>query len=229
MAPVDRQRILRYGLIVLGILLSAALVVYAVKSLMSGTGKAKKPSVQTIAVLRPPPPPPPPKPEEKPPEPEIKKEEVKLPDPEPEPQQADDKPPPPGPDLGVDAEGTGAGDGFGLVGKKGGQDITTLGQGGGGGVNRAQFALFTNLVQAHLQEELSKNRKLRSADYRVVLRVWFAQDGRVSRTELASSSGDSEIDQAIRTTLADGAPLRQPPPPEMPQPLKLRLTSRGAG
>jgi hypothetical protein len=29
--------------------------------------------------------------------------------------------------------------------------------------------------------------------------------------------------------LAEAAPLRQPPPPDMPQPLKLRLTSRGAG
>lgn len=229
MAPSTRTRLLRYALIAFGLALSASVVAYAVKSLMSGGGKAKKPSVQTIAVLRPPPPPPPPKPEEKPPEPEIKKEEVKLPDPEPEPQQAQDDQPPPGPDLGVDADGSGAGDSFNLVGKKGGQDITTLGQGGGGGVNRAQFALFTNLVQAHFQEELSKNRRLRSADYRVVLRVWFTPDGRVSRTELAGSSGDGEIDQAIRTTLADGAPLGQPPPPDMPQPLKLRLTSRGAG
>ncbi len=228
MASQGRKRFLQYALLAFGLVLSASVVAYALKSLLGG-GKPKKASVQTIAVLRPPPPPPPPKPEEKPPEPEMKKEEVKLPDPEPKPQEAASDQPPPGPDLGVDADGSGAGDGFGLVGKKGGQDITTIGQGGGGGVNRAQFAFFTNMVTAHLQDELSKNRKLRSADYRVVLKVWFAKDGRVERTELAGSSGDGEIDQQIRTTLAEVAPMRQPPPPEMPQPLKLRLTSRGAG
>jgi protein TonB len=229
MAVPEKKQYLRYAALALGAVLTISLVTYAVKSLLDGGGKPRKPSIQTIAVLRPPPPPPPPKPEEKPPEPEVKKEEVKLPDPEPKPQDSADDKPPPGPDLGVDADGSGAGDGFGLVGKKGGQDITTLGQGGGGGANRAQFALFTNLVQAHLQDELSKNRKLRSADYRVVLRLWLSQDGRVSRAELAGSSGDAEIDQAIRATLAEAAPLRQAPPSDMPQPLKLRLTSRGAG
>lgn len=221
-----RQRWLRYGALAVGLLAAAALAAFPLKGLFSG-GKAKKPSVQTIAVLRPPPPPPP-KPEEKPPEPEMKKEEVKLPDPEPKPQEAQNDQPPPGPDLGVDADGSGAGDGFGLVGKKGGQDITTIGQ-GGGGAGRVQYAFFTNMVQAHLQEELSRNKKLRSTDYKVVLKVWFGTDGRVERTELAGSSGDGDIDQQIRTTLAEAGPLRQPPPPDMPQPVKLRLTSRGAG
>lgn len=228
MAGPGGKRFVQYALVGLGLVLAAAVGAYVLKSLLGGSGKAKKPSLQTIAVLRPPPPPPPPKPEEKPPEPEMKKEEVKLPDPEPKPQEAQNDQPPPGPDLGVDADGSGAGDGFGLVGKKGGQDITTIGQ-GGGGANRAQYAFFTNMVTSHLQDELSKNRKLRSADYKVVLKVWFARDGRVERTELAGSSGDGEIDQQIRTTLAEAAPLRQPPPPDMPQPVKLRLTSRGAG
>ncbi len=222
---LGEQRWLRVALVLAGVLAAVALAAYALKGLLSG-GKARKPSVQTIAVLRPPPPPPPPKPEEKPPEPELK-EEVKLPDPEPKPQEAQNDQPPPGADLGLDADGSGAGDGFGLVGKKGGQDITTIG--GGGGASRDQFAFFANMVQAHLQDALSRNRKLRSADYMVVLKVWFAKDGRVERTELSGSSGDGDIDQQIQTTLAEAAPLRQPPPADMPQPVRLRLVSRGAG
>lgn len=207
-----------------------ALVVTAIAlSLLAGcsdSDKPKKPSIQTISVLRPPPPPPPPKPEEKPPEPEVKKEEVKLPDPEPEPQQASDEPPP-GEQLGVDAEGGAGTDGFGLVGRPGGRDITTIG-GGPSGSDRARYSMFANLVQSHLQEELSKRERLRQANYRAVVNVWFSASGSVDRVEVVNGSGNSDIDNAIRTALS-GTSVAESPPPDMPQPVKIRLTSRGAG
>jgi protein TonB len=219
----------RYVLVGAGLVALAGAVGWGINALLDDSGPAKKPSVQTIAVLRPPPPPPPPKPQEKPPEPEIKKEEVKLPEPEQPPEPQANNEPPPGEQLGVDAEGAGAGDGFGLQAKKGGRDITTIGEGGGGGgVNRAQFAFYTNLMQTQLQEQLLKNKKLRTADYRAIVRVWLAEDGRVSRVEMATGTGDADIDETIRTALADTR-VRQAPPENMPQPVKLRLTSRGAG
>jgi protein TonB len=218
----------RYAVIGVGLVALAVGVGWGIMTLVSDSGPQKKPSVQTIAVLRPPPPPPPPKPQEKPPEPEIKKEEVKLPEPEqpPEPQANDE--PPPGEQLGVDADGSGAGDSFGLQAKKGGRDITTIGEGGGGGVNRAQFTFYTNMMQAQLQEQLMKNKKLRSADYRAVVKIWLAQDGRVERVEVTSGTGDADIDETIRMAVADTR-VRQAPPENMPQPVRLRLTSRGAG
>lgn len=219
---------MKYAIVGVGLLTSVSVLAFALKSLLSDDGKPRKASVQTIAVLRPPPPPPPPKPEEKPPEPEMKKEEVKLPDPEPEPQQAQDQPPP-GQQLGLDAEGSGAGDGFGLAANKGGRDITTIGESGGGGVNRAQFAFFTNMLQAQLQEALLKNEKLKSAQYKAVVKVWLDAAGRIDRVEIAGGTGNGEIDETIRLALADSPRLKSPPPPEMPQPVKLRLTSRNAG
>lgn len=214
-------------LLVIGGIVVLALLAWGVTILIAGGSKSTKPRAQVIAVLRQQPPPPPPKPEEKPPE--IKKEEVKIPEPEPtpEPKAADE--PPPAQNLGVDADGSGAGDSFGLEGRKGGRDITTIGETGNGTGGRAKFAFFTNMVQAHLQEELSRNKKLRSADYKAIVRIWFTASGKVDRAELVGSTGNPEVDSTLTTALAEISPLSSAPPSDMPQPMKLRLTSRGAG
>ncbi len=207
-----------------GMLLLAG-AAWGIKLLIADTGKGPKPRTQVIAVLRQQPPPPPPKSAEKPPE--IKKEEVKLPAPTPEPKAADE--PPPAQNLGVDAAGNGAGDSFGLEGRKGGRDITTIGEVGNGAGGRAKFAFFANLVQAHLQEELSRNQKLRSADYKAMIRIWFGANGKVDRAELMGSTGNTDIDRTLTTALAEISPLSSAPPSDLPQPMKVRLTSRGAG
>jgi protein TonB len=223
----DKPWVKRVAIGLIGLLVLAAIGL-VVKSLMKG-GKARKPNATVIAVLRPPPPPPPPKPEDKPPPPEMKKEEVKLDEPKPDdPKPADE--PPVSQDLKMDGP-AGAGDGFGIQAGKG-RDITTIGGGGTGGTGtggRAQFAFFTNVLQQRLQEDLMANKKLRSADYRAVLRIWLRDDGRVERVELAGSTGNAEIDSTIRTVVAESAAARQSPPAGMPQPVKIEVTSRGAG
>lgn len=195
-------------------------------TLMSDAGKpAKKQVVQISLLAPPPPPPPPPPPEVKPPEPEIEPEKVEIPEPQPE-QQAEESPPQ-SEDLGIDAEGSGSGDDFGLVGKKGGQDITTIGGGPSG--NRSQFGWFTGQVQSQLQDYLRQDDRLRRADYRVVMRLWFGDDGRIERYELVNGSGNAEVDRNLKLAMDQLPRLRQPPPGDLPQPMKLRITSRGAG
>jgi periplasmic protein TonB len=191
-------------------------------SLLGGKETTKRQVVQISLLKPPPPPPPPPPPEVKPPEPEVK-EEVKLPEPEPQPKA--DEAPPPGEQLGLDADANGSADGFGLAARKGGQDITTL---GGGGGNRAQLAWFTGMVESVLQEQFQKNDKLRRADYRAVVKVWFARNGALERFELAGSSGNPEIDRNLQLALSEMPRLKQPPPEDLPQPVKLRITSRGS-
>lgn len=200
---------------------------WGIKALIADGAKASKPRAQVVAILRQQTPPPPPKPEVKPPE--IKQEEVKLqePAPTPEPKAADE--PPPAQNLGVDAEGSGAGDGFGLQGRKGGRDITTIGEVGNGAGGRTRFAFFTNMVQAHLQEELARNAKLRGVEYKATVRIWFGVDGKVNRAEVTGSTGNPEIDSTLTTALADIPALDSAPPSDMPQPVKLRLSSRRAG
>lgn len=199
-----------------GLALVAALG-YGLMKLFSDSGAPKRRVVHQISLLKPPPPPPP-KPPEKPPEPQIKKEEVKVEQPKPDAPKQDDAPA--GKQLGVDAEGGAGSDGFGLVGNKGGRDLL------GGGMG---FAFYTNGLQRFLQEELAKDKRLRSIDYRVVVRLWLGRDGAVRRVELAGSSGSPDVDARVREALGALAAVRQAPPENMPQPVKLRISNRGAG
>lgn len=222
----DEEKGRRLRLVLTGIGVVALLVVagLGLKSLLADGGKPKKASVQTIAVLRPPPPPPPPKPEEKPPE--VKKEEVKLPEPEPVPKAESE--PPPGPDLGVDAEGGAGSDNFGLVGKPGGRDITELGEVNASGAGD-RYAGFKAALGVHFQDVLMRNERLRNANYRALLSVWLSPSGRVERVEIAKGSGDEAVDALIRATLAQAAALQPTMPQDLPQPVRLTVTSRGAG
>ena len=177
-----------------------------------------------ISLLRPPPPPPPPPPQQKPPEPEVK-QEVKVPKPE-QPKQ-EEQAPPPGEQLALDGKGSGDGDNFGLIAKQGGTDITKIGgPSGDGGSERAWFA---GLVQSYLQSELSKNERLRHANYKVVIWLWFTTDGRIQRAELKDSTGNQDLDKNIQLALDQVPPMNRAPPRDIPQPVKLRVTSAGAG
>jgi periplasmic protein TonB len=206
-----------------GLLSFVGVVAWGAYALL-GHAKPMKKQIVQISLLRPPPPPPPPPPEQKPPEP-VAKEELKMPEPE-QPQQEDPSPPQ-SEQLGLDTDGSGNGDNFGLAAKKGGTDITRIGgTSGAGGSERAWFA---GVVQSHLQAELSKNQRLRHADYRVSMRIWFAADGRIQRFEIVGSTGDRALDDSIKVAMDQMPALKQPPPATIEQPVRLRVTSRGAG
>lgn len=135
--------------------------------------------------------------------------------------------------LGVDADGDGAGDGFGLTSKRGGRDITTLGSEGPGGTgtgtstwaNRFNFSAYGGLVRQRLQNELATIDDLRGQEYVAVVWIWVDARGHLERVELPSSSGYSEIDAALRRGFAR-MPTLPEPPAGLPQPLRLRITSR---
>jgi protein TonB len=214
-----RER-LRTALVVL---VSAALLVAAflgVRQLLKEAGGPKRRQVQQISVMRPPMPPKPP------PEPERPKEEVKQEIKTPEPDKAKDDAPP-SPDLGLDAEGAAGGDSFGLVGRPGGRDITTIGGAGGsgGGIGRINTALYASQLQSQLQDELNRNERLRAAEYRALVKLWVNADGKIARVELAGSTGDAELDRRLQGALEEARKLR-PPPEGVAQPIKLELVAR---
>jgi len=185
-------------------------------------GPSEKPSgIRQIALIKQPPPPPPPKPPEKPPEPPKVKEEVKIDQPkdEPkpdEPKAADEKPASDKP-LGVDAEGGAGSDGFGLAGNKGGRDFLTTGGGGG--------AYYSGLLQRQFHEALSRNRKVLKEEFRVVVKIWLGDDGRVQKADIVTGSGNPKVDDLIQLTLLDMTPLKDIPPSSM-RPMQLRLSNR---
>jgi len=184
---------------------------------------AKGSGVHQIALINQPPPPPP-KPPEKPPEPPKIKDEVKIDEPkaEPKPDQpkaADDKPASDKP-LGVDADGSAGTDGFGLASSRGGRDLLATGGGGGGGA-----AYYSGLLQRQFFEAMQRNRKVLRDEFRVVVKIWVADDGRVTRADILSGSGKSEVDDLIQLTLMDMPPLHDVPPSAM-RPIQLRLSNR---
>jgi protein TonB len=215
----DKPGWMRWGIIVLALGAAVALGLW-LKNFLGSDKPPPKTSLQQITLLKPPPPPPPP-PEQKPPEPLVK-EEVKLPDPAPEPtDQADE--PPPGPDLGIDAEGTGSGDGFGLVGKKGGADLI----GGSKGNPWAWYdAILNDAVNSAFQEALAREKALKDKTYKVVVKVWINTGGKIERIALADKTGDPKVDELLKDALQNLRALREGPPADMPQPVKIRVTSR---
>ena len=200
---------------VLGLAL-LGLIAWGVKSLIGGkSDKPRKAPVVTLLPDKPPPPPPPPK-EEKKPEPKEDKKDVKVEQPKEVPQPAQNEP--------LKMEGA-AGDGDSAFGSG------TVGReyaGGNIGGTGMQQGLYAGRLQRHLQEQLSRNRKLKESDYRVSLRVWLRRDGSVEKAELAQSTGNQALDELLRETLLQVAAMREAPPENMAQPIRIRITARGA-
>ena len=202
----------------IGLLLVCALIWMAIKEFAVPDKGKKKRVIQEISLVKPPPPPPPPpKKLVEPPKPEI--EEKIKPDPSPEPEKQAEKLPdsgiPKGPDGGM-ATDIRAGTGKGVIG-----------EGGGEGGSGSRFAWYGALVKERIQEAVARDKKLREADYRIMVSVWINASGTVTRAELIGSTGDAEVDSGLKVALRNLAPLREGAPGDMPQPIKLRITARG--
>lgn len=217
-----RKRLLRYLPHAIGVVLTLiiAVALYVVQGKFDRPVQPKK-QIQKITMIQPPPPPPPP-PEEKPPEPEEEKIEEPEPEDEPEP-TPDESDEPAGEELGLDADGAAGSDGFGLLGKKGGRGLL----GGGGG---SAILWYGGQVKRGLEEDLQRllaDSSARRNRYTVQLNVWLGPEGKVSRAELAGGSGKQDVDSAIEAALPRlKFSVGKPPPENMPQPLKIRVTSR---
>jgi periplasmic protein TonB len=202
---------LRHVALGLGLLLILGAIGLALKSLMTANTGNKKAATMIKIMPDTPPPPPPPPPKEQPKE---QPKEMKVE--QPKPQEALQP---------LKMEGA-AGDGpspfqSGTVTDeyKGG---TTIG-------GKDKFAWFTGLLKGQIESALARDKEVAKGDYRVVVKVWIDGRGKIERFELEGSSGNAEIDGLIKTALNTISSLSEPPPEQMPQPVKLRITSRSTG
>jgi periplasmic protein TonB len=196
--------------------------IWTAKKLSHSGSKSPRPPAFAVVQVQLPPPPPPPLPPPPPPQQPEEKMIEQLPvenEEKPEP-KADDAPPP---DLGTGIKGDGPPDGFGLSGSGRGN---TLGNGNGSAGARSRWGWFASKVQSQIGAAIRSNRKTRSADLRVDVRVWPDDTGRITRAELAGSSGSAALDATIRDEILTGLRLSEAPPPDMPKPIVLRLTVR---
>jgi len=198
------------------VLLVAVGVVWLVMNALDNPPPQQKKKVQQITLVKPPPPPPPPK--IKPPPPKMK-EPVEVPEQE----QIEDIPdmadePPAGDLLGLDAEGGAGSDGFGLIARRGGRGLLS----GAGDPN----VVYAGQLQRLIEEALAADDKTRSQNYSVIAKVWVGFDGSVTRAELASTTGRRDIDDTLVELIRNLPALAEAPPPNMPQPIRMRISSR---
>lgn len=201
-------------LVVLGV---GALMVNVVRDFLNAPDEPPRKGPQQVTLITPPPPPPPP--QERPPEPEIE-DEVELEEPEPVddlPEEASNEPPP-GADLGIDAEGGAGSDGFGLIGRKGGRGLLD----GAGDPSR----YYANQLGREIENALQDHDAVRRRSYSVGINVWVSSDGRVSRVELATTTGSRETDALLTEAIMGARTAALRPPPDMEQPIRLRVSSQ---
>jgi periplasmic protein TonB len=199
------------GLAVVGV--GGGAVAY-IRSFLTGAPPPSKKVVQEVHLIRPPPPPP----DEPPPPPPPPEEKVEVPDPQQKPDPTPSNDPPPSEQLGLDAEGTAGGDSFGLVGNKGGRELTAIGGNA--------FAWYEGLVKGEVLERLNENNDLRRGNYRADIRLEFGPDGTVMKVHILKSSGDSKRDRVIESLL-DGFKLSKAPPAELPPTISLSIVRHG--
>ncbi len=81
------------------------------------------------------------------------------------------------------------------------------------------------LVQNAIETALHANPAIRNAVMKVRVRIWADQSGRIERVQLASSTGDKDVDAALQDALS-GVALGQAPPTDMPMPIVAEITGR---
>jgi len=218
------RQVFKWAGIVAAVLVLIAGMAFAVRGLLKVEAPKKK-QVQQISLVKPQMPPKPPPEPEKVEQPKIK-EDLAVPKEEPKPE--DNSPPPDAP-LGLDAAATAGSDAFGLAARPGGRDITTIGEttGKGTGPGRGGMGTYSSHLQSLVQERLNREERLRKAEYRSTVELWIEPDGRVGRVEIAGTTGNPDTDDLLRKSIA-GARLNAPPE-NLPQPVKVRVTSRFAG
>lgn len=196
---------------------------YGLKGLLKG-GEVKKQGPTKIQLKDlPPPPPPPPPPKEQPKE-QPKDQPKEAPkEPEPKPVEA----PPPTDTIKMDGP---TGDGPSQFGagavtneNKSGNTGPVIGKPGA-----AQFYSYTNKIKSRIEDALNSDKDLYSASYRVEVYIWLTVDGRIDKLELHKPSGAAATDELIRTALTTVKSIGESPPADMPQPVKLRITSKAA-
>jgi protein TonB len=199
------------GLGVTGIGIGAFAVI---RNFVLGAPAQPKQVVQEIHLIRPPPPPP-----DQPPPPPPEEEKVAIQDPHQQPDPTPSNEPPPSANLGLDTEGGAGGDAFGLVGNKGGREITASGGNA--------FMWYANKLKDAILSELTDDKNVRTGNYKVTVHARVNEDGSLQVMEIVHGSGDVKRDRAIENDLRHLTRLGEARPAGMPADITFEVVARG--
>ncbi len=213
----------RRGLLIVGaiILIGTAWVAFRKPAGKSGpVHKALQP--QMVKLILPPPPPPPP-PKVQPPPKEEKRSQVEKPMDKPDDQPKPADKPPEG--LGTSIKGPGSG----MAGLGSGRGLNGVIGGTGKGRGGKAAASYAGQVQSKITEALRNNPRMRKASIKgVKFSVVLDASGRITGVKLIGSTGDSAMDEAIRSEILTGLQLREPPPGGKPMTITMMLRAQRA-
>ena len=194
--------------------LTIAGIWWAAKTFSKADGRgSKKDNVAMVQLHLPPAPPPPPPP---PPPPETMKEEKMI-----ENEKEEEAPPDPTPVVDTALKGPGAGPIPVAAGNRG-----FFGNRNTGLSVKARWNAYAGQVQARIADALRNHRRMRNANFRLEVRIWPDNAGRITRAQLAGSTGDRAVDAALKDEVLTGLQLQEPPPQGMPMPIVLRVSAR---
>lgn len=194
---------------VIVLVVGVLLIVFVRKMMAEKPQGPQRQVAQVIKIVRPPPP------EEPPPPPPPPEEKIEEPLEQQEPEQAPEEAGP-AEQLGLDADGAAGSDGFGLAARKGGRDLV--------GTGTAPFRWYTDLVAKSLEGCFSEDGAVRRGNYKVDVKVRVETDGSMRVLDLVGTTGNVEIDTAIRAR--KGCSIGQNRPIEVPALATVRVTSR---
>jgi protein TonB len=213
---VDQRSTLRRNISrLLGVLVAILLLIGFVGFVhtMMGTKTKTMRQVQMVQIIRPPPPPP-----DQPPPPPPEKTPETLPKDVPEP-TPDNTPAPADQPLGIDADGSAGGDAFGLAARRGGSDLL-------GGTGSAPFARYTNQLTDAIRDRLASVACAKAAKGSLTIHLLMDPDGHFKQVQLASTTGNSQVDQCIGQALESMPRMNDPLPPGMPAQVNIKIVSR---
>ncbi|PKU22596.1 STN domain-containing protein [Telmatospirillum siberiense] len=90
-----------------------------------------------------------------------------------------------------------------------------------------EFERYSAAIQVALHEALCRHRETRPGTYRSLIRLWIGETGRVTRSDLLTTTGDSRRDVLLAGELQALA-VGEPPPPGLRQPVTLLLQPSAA-
>ncbi len=94
-----------------------------------------------------------------------------------------------------------------------------------------KFAWFSALVKERIQDAVEeaarRDKNIRAAgNTQRTVHVWVGPGGKVTRVELIGAGASPGLDEALRKALRNVAAVREAAPSDMPQPIRLRITTR---
>jgi TonB family protein len=159
---------------------------------------------------------------------------------------------PAGDTLGLDSEGRAGSDAFGLVARRGGRSILAggggSGKGGGDGSGRGgeggsvrigggqskvsllnKFGWYTQIVKNEISKSIQRNldghNGMPRGKFQTVVQISVDRTGAVVQWQIIGSSGNHEMDEAVKQFLGD-IRISEPPPEGMPRTMVIRITSQ---